>query len=66
MSNADGDEPTPSDLLMVPREEIAALQREIEQVHAEVHELAEQIADLRRAWESLPAWLRRLARLPPP
>ena len=48
-----------------PGAELAALRQEIEQVHAEVHELAEQLADLRRAWDGLPAWLRWLARTPP-
>ena len=46
-------------------DEVAALRREIEQVHAEVHELADQLADLQRAWDALPGWLRWLARLPP-
>ena len=45
--------------------ELAAVRREIEQVHAEVHELADQLADLQRAWDALPGWLRWLARLPP-
>lgn len=44
---------------------LAALQREIEQVHAEVHTLADEVADLRRALEGLPGWLRWLVRLPP-
>jgi hypothetical protein len=44
---------------------LAALQREIEQVHLEVHELAEEVADLRRAWEAVPGWLRWLVRPPP-
>jgi hypothetical protein len=38
--------------------DLRALQREIEQVHAEVHELKEQVADLQRAWATLPRWLR--------
>jgi hypothetical protein len=42
-----------------------ALQREIEQVHAEVHTLADEVADLRRALEGVPVWLRWLVRLPP-
>lgn len=46
--------------------ELAALRREIEQVHAEVHELADQVADLQRAWEGLPRWLRRWAGASPP
>jgi prefoldin subunit 5 len=45
--------------------ELRALQREIEQVHAEVHELAEQVADLQRAWAALPRWLRWWARPAP-
>ncbi len=49
-----------------PTTELAALRQEIEQVHAEVHELAEQIADLQRAWDSLPGWLRRGRRLSAP
>ena len=44
---------------------LAALQREIEQVHLEVHELAEEVGDLRRALEGLPGWLRWFVRLPP-
>ncbi|HEY7067934.1 MAG TPA: hypothetical protein VII06_41165 [Chloroflexota bacterium] len=44
---------------------LAALQREIEQTHQEVHELAEEVADLRRALEGLPGWLRWAVRLPP-
>jgi hypothetical protein len=44
---------------------LAALQREIEQVHLEVHELADEVSDLRRALEGLPGWLRWLVRLPP-
>ena len=43
---------------------LAALQREIEQVHQEVHELAEEVADLRHAWNTLPSWLRWLTRAP--
>jgi hypothetical protein len=43
---------------------LAALQQEIEQVHQEVHELADEVADLRRAWNMLPGWLRWLARAP--
>jgi hypothetical protein len=42
--------------------DVAALQREIERVHEEVHILAEQVADLQRAWDTLPGWLRWLAR----
>ena len=45
--------------------ELAALRQEIERVHGEVHELADQLADLQRAWDALPGWLRWLARLPP-
>lgn len=41
--------------------ELAALRQEIEQVHAEVHELADRLDDLERAWDALPAWLRWLA-----
>jgi len=48
-----------------PAAQLAALQREIEQVHLEVHELAEEVADLRRALERLPGWLHWLVRLPP-
>ena len=44
---------------------LAALQREIEQVHLEVHELAEEVSDLRRALEGLPGWMRRFVHLPP-
>jgi hypothetical protein len=44
---------------------LAMLQHEIELVHQEVHELAEEVADLRRAWETLPGWVRWLARVPP-
>jgi hypothetical protein len=45
--------------------ELAALRQEIEQVHAEVHELADQLADLRQALDAVPGWLRGLMRLPP-
>jgi hypothetical protein len=48
------------------RAELSELRREIERVHAEVHELAEQIADLRAAWEALPGWMRWLANRPAP
>ncbi len=44
---------------------VAALQREIEQTHAELHDLAEQVADLRRVWNAWPGWLRWFARTPP-
>ena len=44
---------------------LAALQHEIEQVHLEVHELAEEVADLRRALEGLPGWIRWAVRVPP-
>jgi len=54
--------PPPADDPAAP---LAALQREIEQVHLEVHELAEEVADLRRALEGLPGWIRWLVRLPP-
>ena len=47
-----------------PSADLGALQREIEAVHAEVHELADQLADLRRAWEAVPPWLRWLIRPP--
>jgi hypothetical protein len=48
-----------------PAARLAALQHEIEQVHLEVHELAEEVGDLRRALEGLPGWLRWWVRLPP-
>jgi hypothetical protein len=48
-----------------PAAMLAALQREIEQVHLEVHELAEEVGDLRRALEGLPGWMRWFVRLPP-
>ena len=54
--------PPPAD---EPAARLAALQHEIEQVHLEVHELAEEVADLRRALEGLPGWLRWAVRLPP-
>ena len=41
--------------------ELAALRQEIEQVHAEVHELADRLEDLELAWARLPGWVRRLA-----
>jgi len=44
---------------------LAALQHEIEQVHLEVHELADEVADLRRALEGLPGWIRWAVRVPP-
>jgi prefoldin subunit 5 len=47
------------------RARLAALQHEIEQVHLEVHELAEEVSDLRRALEGLPGWMRWFVRLPP-
>ena len=40
--------------------ELAALRQEIEQVHAEVHELADRLEDLEVAWARLPGWVRRL------
>ncbi len=45
--------------------ELAALRQEIERTHAEVHELADRLDDLERAWDALPGWLRWLAGLPP-
>jgi cell division septum initiation protein DivIVA len=50
----------PDDLV----DRLATLQREIEQVHQEVHELADEVADLRRAWDTLPGWVRWLGRIP--
>ncbi|MBX5490448.1 MAG: hypothetical protein IRZ14_04770 [Chloroflexi bacterium] len=46
--------------------DIAALLREIELVHAEVHALADRLDDLEAAWARLPAWVRWVARIPPP
>jgi hypothetical protein len=54
MQPAKEPQPAPPDL--------AALQQEIEAVHREVHRLAEDVADLRRLWFGLPAWLRWLSR----
>ena len=45
-------------------ERLAALQREIEQVHQEVHELADEVTDLRLAWEALPGWVRWFGLMP--
>ena len=50
----------------VPAPDLAALRREIELVHAEVHALADRLDDLEAAWARLPAWVRWVARNPPP
>ncbi|HLI27013.1 MAG TPA: hypothetical protein VKZ60_08090 [Chloroflexota bacterium] len=49
-----------------PAPDLATLLREIELVHAEVHALADRLDDLEAAWARLPAWVRWVARIPPP
>jgi len=41
-------------------DELAALRHEIEQVHAEVHELADRLESVELAWAALPRWVRWL------